>query len=153
MSVTETAPTAIHRGEDELPFVDLGDGTTLQLLQVDLANGVWVIRNHFAPGTTLPIHKHTGQVYAFTQRGSWHYLESPEALNTAGSYLYEPAGSVHTLQSIDDNTRVWFHMYGVNLNLAEDGSIESVADGAGALQAYYALCEAQGFDRPKVIVA
>jgi hypothetical protein len=44
-------------------------------------------------------------------------------------------------------------MYGVNLNLAEDGSIESVADGSSALAAYYALCEAQGFDRPNVIVA
>ena len=33
----EQAPTAIHRGESELPFVDIGDGSTLQLLQVDLA--------------------------------------------------------------------------------------------------------------------
>ena len=53
----ETAPTAIHRGEEELPFIDLGDGTLLQLLQVDLANGVWVVRNQFAPGTTVAKHK------------------------------------------------------------------------------------------------
>ena len=44
-------------------------------------------------------------------------------------------------------------MYGVNLNLDADGNIESVSDGAGSLTAYYALCEAQGFDRPNVIVA
>ena len=37
----ETTPTAILRDEAELPFVDLGDGTLLQLLQADLANGVW----------------------------------------------------------------------------------------------------------------
>src|SRR5438270_12875277 len=101
MSVVETAPTAIHRGEDELPFVDLGDGFLLQLLQVDLANGVWVIRNHFPPNLTVPTHKHTGHVYAFTQKGRWHYLESPDAVNTAGSYLYEPAGSRHTLHVPD----------------------------------------------------
>ena len=62
MTVVETAPTAIHRGEDELPFVDLGDGSLLQLLQVDLANGVWVVRNQFPPGTTIQTHKHTGHV-------------------------------------------------------------------------------------------
>ena len=81
MSLIDAAPTAVHRGEDELPFVDLGDGNHLQLLQVDLANGVWVVRNRFEPGTTLQIHKHTGHVYAFTLTGSWHYLESPEAVN------------------------------------------------------------------------
>jgi 2,4'-dihydroxyacetophenone dioxygenase len=156
MSVTETAPTAIHRGEHELPFVDLGDGTTLQLLQVDLANGVWVIRNRFAPGTTLPIHKHTGQVYAFTQRGSWHYLESPEALNTAGSYLYEPAGSVHTLhvpEANDGDTDVWFTIYGANLNLDETGNVVLVIDAHLVYETYRSLCATQhGMTDPPVVV-
>ena len=47
MTITDLPPSAIHRGEEELPFVDIGDGATLQLLQVDLANGVWIVRNHF----------------------------------------------------------------------------------------------------------
>ena len=29
MAVAETVPTALHRGEAELPFVDLGDGMWL----------------------------------------------------------------------------------------------------------------------------
>jgi hypothetical protein len=49
-----TQPTAIHRGEDELPFVTLPDGLgKLQLLQADLANGVWVVRNLFPPGAAV----------------------------------------------------------------------------------------------------
>ena len=83
----------------------------MQLLQADLANGVWIVRSLFPPGVTIQTHKHTGHVYAFTQSGQWHYLESPEALNTAGSYLFEPAGSVHTLHVPADNegdTDVWF---------------------------------------------
>ena len=156
MSVVETAPTAIHRGEDELPFVDLGDGTLLQLLQVDLANGVWVIRNHFPPGVTIPTHKHTGHVYAFTQKGRWHYLESPEAVNTAGSYLYEPAGSVHTLHVPPDNdsvTDVWFTIHGANLNLDASGNVEMVIDAHGILPLYVAFCEQQfGVSDPPVVV-
>ena len=35
MAVTDV-PVALHRGEDDLPFVDLGDGSQLQLLQCDV---------------------------------------------------------------------------------------------------------------------
>ncbi len=156
MTVIETEPPTIHRGEADLPFVDLGDGTLLQLLQVDLASGVWVIRNHFSPGTTIQRHKHTGHVYAFTQTGSWHYLESPEAVNTAGSYLYEPAGSTHTLHVPPTNTGVtdvWFTIHGANLNLRDDDSVELVIDAHAVLAFYQALCaDEHGITDPPVIV-
>ena len=156
MSIMETAPSALHRGEDALPFVDLGDEGTLQLLRVDLATGVWVIRNRFRPGTTIQTHKHTGHVDAFTQSGSWHYLESPEAVNTAGSYLYEPAGSVHTLHVPDTNegpTDVWFTIHGANLNLDADGNVEMVIDAHAILPFYLAMCEDQhGVTDPPVII-
>lgn len=156
MSVIETAPPTIHRGEGDLPFVDLGDGTQVQLLQVDLAQGIWIIRSKFAPGTRVQTHKHTGHVYAFTQSGSWHYLESPEAVNTAGSYLYEPAGSVHTLNVPETNegeTDVWFTIYGANLNLDEAGDVELVIDAHLVLAMYRLACAEQaGVDDPPVIV-
>ena len=41
---------------------------------------------------------------------------------------------------------------GVNLNLDADGNVESVSDGAGSLAAYIALCEAQGFPPPNVLI-
>ncbi|HZE17856.1 MAG TPA: hypothetical protein VE197_20355, partial [Mycobacterium sp.] len=60
MAIAEIAPSAIHRAEDELPFVTLPDSVQMQVLQVDLANGVWVIRSRFSPGYTVQTHKHTG---------------------------------------------------------------------------------------------
>ncbi len=155
--ISEDAPSALHRSPLDLPFVDIGPTGLLQLLQVDLANGVWVVRNRFpAAGTTLQTHRHTGHVHAFTQSGSWHYLESPEAQNCAGSYLFEPAGSTHTLHvpAGDEETEVCFTISGANLNLAADGTIESVLDAPGILAAYRALCEAQHgvADAPVVVV-
>jgi len=147
-------PKALHRGESELPFVALGDGTHLQLLQVDVEAGLWVIRTKFEAGVVVPTHKHTGEVFAFTLTGSWKYAEYPE-VNLPGSYLYEPAGSVHTLTVPAENdgmTDVWFAIYGANLNLDADGNVESVFDGPGTLEAYYLLAEAEGFPRPKVLV-
>lgn len=154
MSLTEI-PTALHRGEDELPFVELEPGVELQVLQVDIPNGLWVIRNRFAPGVSVQKHKHTGQVFAFTQSGSWKYLESPE-VNTAGSYLFEPAGSVHTLTVPETNTEVtdvWFAIYGANLNLAEDGSVDLVIDAQLVLDFYLMLCAQKGIENPPVIGA
>jgi hypothetical protein len=66
--------------------------------------------------------------------------------------FYEPAGSVHTLKCIEDDTRVWFQMYGVNLTLEEEDNVSSVSDGAGALALYQRLCEAIGLPRPNVLV-
>lgn len=155
MTMAPTAPQTVHRGTDELPWVDLGDGSVMQLARVDLDTGVWVVRTRFAPGAAVQTHKHTGHVDAFTLSGSWHYVESPEAVNTAGSYLFEPAGSVHTLVVPDTNTEptdVWFTIYGANLNLDADGNVESVTDGASALQGYLALAEMQGHGRPNVII-
>jgi 2,4'-dihydroxyacetophenone dioxygenase len=156
MAMTEAAPQTILRNEADLPFVDFGDGSTLQLLQVDLATGIWIVRSRFVPGTTIQTHKHTGHVYAFTQSGSWYYLETPEFVNQPGSYLYEPAGSVHTLHVPETNTEVtdvWFTIYGANLNLGQDGNVELVIDAHSIYAFYKLLCEAQhGVAEPPVVV-
>jgi len=146
-------PMALHRGEDEVPFVDIGDGSTLQLLHIDVEKGLWVIRNQFKPGMQVQRHKHTGEVFAFTTAGAWKYVEYPE-VNRAGSYLYEPAGSIHTLTVPADNsedTDVWFAITGANLNLDPDGNVESVLDASAIRDAYFALCEAQDLPRPNIL--
>ena len=151
MTAIDTAPLAIHKGADELPWVEIGDGNKLKVIMVDEGQGLWIVENIFQSGFDVLTHKHTGPVYGYTVSGAWKYKEY-DYVNRAGSFLFEPAGSVHTLTCIEDDTQVWFQMYGCNLNLDADGNIESVTDGAGTLAAYYALCEAQGLPRPNVVV-
>ena len=121
------------------------------MIQVKEGEGLGIVENIFVKGYEVQTHRHTGPVWGYTTSGGWKYKEY-DYVNRAGSFLYEPAGSIHTLQSVEDDTHVWFHMYGVNLNLDDDGNVESVSDGAGTLAAYYALCEAQGLPRPNVLV-
>jgi 2,4'-dihydroxyacetophenone dioxygenase len=151
MTITNEVPTAVHIGADELPFVDIGDGSKLKVLQVKEREALWIVENIFNNGYEVQKHRHTGPVYAYTTSGAWKYAEYPY-VNRAGSFLYEPANSVHTLQCIEDETHVWFQIYGANLNLDADGNVESVVDGALALQGYYAMCEAAGLPRPNVLV-
>jgi quercetin dioxygenase-like cupin family protein len=148
-------PAALHRAEKDLPFVVYQEGVDFQLLQVDVEAGLWVIRTRFQPGVTIQRHRHTGEVFAFTLKGSWKYFEYPE-VNTAGSYLYEPAGSIHTLHVPASNTEVtdvWFAIRGANLNLDEKGKVESVLDAGAVLEIYMGLCESGGHGRPNVIGA
>jgi quercetin dioxygenase-like cupin family protein len=147
---------AILRQPQDLPIVSLPDGTAIQLAQVDLAAGVWVVRSYFPPGTTVQKHRHTGHVYAFTLAGSWYYLETPEQVSTAGSYLYEPAGSVHTLYVPDTNqgmTDVWFAIHGANLKLDADGAVEAFSDASTVLEFYVGKCrDEHGVDPPVVVI-
>jgi len=148
---TQTLPVAVHVGRDDLPFVDIGGGNLLKVIRVDEGEGLWIVENVFQRGFLVQTHRHTGPVFGYTTSGAWKYREY-DYVNRAGSFLYEPAGSVHTLEVLEDDTRAWFHMYGANLNLDADGNIDSVTDGPSTLAAYFALCEAQGLARPNVLL-
>lgn len=146
---------AILIHDDDLPHVDLGDGSTLQLLQVDLNQNLWVVRNHFKPGFSIDTHYHTGPVFAVTQSGEWYYEEYPDKVNRAGSYLYEPAHSLHTLTVAKDATEdavVWFAIFGSNINIDDAGDVTSILDARTVLAAYRALCEGEGKSCDQVIV-
>jgi 2,4'-dihydroxyacetophenone dioxygenase len=151
MSLSLSSPQAVHLGAADLPFVEIGGGNKLKVIMVKEKEGLWIVENIFQNGYEVATHKHTGPVFAYTVSGGWKYKEY-EYVNRAGSFLYEPAGSVHTLTAVEDDTRVWFQMYGSNINLDDAGNIISVTDGAGSLAAYYTLCESQGFARPNVVV-
>ncbi len=151
MSAELTA--AIHLGDEDIPWVDLPDGSGLKLVYAKIKDGLWIVRNRFKPGFQVARHKHTGPVFGYTSTGAWKY-EEYEYVNRAGSFLYEPAGSVHTLITPPENTEdtdVWFQIYGANLNLHPDGTIESVVDAQLISDAYFALCEMQGLPRPNVV--
>jgi len=146
-----TQTEAVHIGRDELPWVDIGDGSLIRVLQVKPKEGLWIVENVFHAGYEVDTHKHTGPVWGYTRSGAWKYKEY-DYVNRAGSFLYEPAGSVHTLQCIEDNTEVWFQMYGSNINLDAAGNITSVVDGALTLEYYLGMCAEMGHPNPPVLV-
>ena len=119
---------------NEVPMLKnaLGPGVDFQPLFIDTANGVWCIRALFGPGITLPAHLHTGPVHAYTVSGSWYYAEFPEQPQTAGSYLYEPAGAeTHLFKTPESNegpTEIIFLVFGANVNVDESGAFHSIMD-------------------------
>ncbi|WP_116367633.1 2,4'-dihydroxyacetophenone dioxygenase family protein [Parahaliea mediterranea] len=131
---------------EALPGVDVWP------LFLDPENGVWVLRARFKPGTTLPKHFHTGVVHFYTLSGTWHYLEYPDQPQTAGCYLYEPGGSIHTFHCPADSegTDGFMVVEGANINF-HDGEFVNVMDAGWIEQAVLAAAKAQGLGVPRYI--
>jgi hypothetical protein len=127
--------------ENALPGVDIWP------LFLDAENGLWVLRAKFQPGTTLPKHFHTGTVHFYTTAGCWYYLEYPDQPQTAGSYLYEPGGSIHTFHCPEDSDGPadgFMVISGCNVNFDEDGNFLNIMDAGWIEQAVLAAAKGQG---------
>nr|WP_246023882.1 2,4'-dihydroxyacetophenone dioxygenase family protein [Nocardia yunnanensis] len=126
----------------------LGPGVSTKLLRLDMEAGKRVVLATFAPGVSLPIHYHTGTAEVYTLAGRWRYREYPDQPQTAGSYLYEPGGSVHTFYTPADNTEdivMLIFVAGANVNFTDDGQFHSILD-AVSIKAQADMFAAQGVE-------
>jgi quercetin dioxygenase-like cupin family protein len=119
--------------EKDIPLIKdaAGPGVHFKPLRLDVEAGEWVILGTFAPGVRLPLHYHTGAAEVYTLAGSWNYVEYPDQVQTVGSYLFEPAGSVHTLvvpESNTEDTVLFIRVEGSNVNFTDDGQFHSILD-------------------------
>ncbi|MBT2186977.1 2,4'-dihydroxyacetophenone dioxygenase family protein [Sphingobium nicotianae] len=112
----------------------------LKLLMVDVEGGRYAVRMRFQAGLQVAPHKHTGEVHAYTFSGRWTYLDYVDGPpNVAGSYLFEPPGTTHTLKVADDAgewTEVLFILYGAMLHLDDTGAVIGVTDAQSVLTEY-----------------
>lgn len=125
-------------------------GVTSIPLFLDPENGIWVVYSTFKPGTVLPTHFHTGTVHFYTTQGRWHYREYPDDVQTAGCYLYEPGGSMHTFVVPEDATEPaagFMVVHGANINFDDDGNFMNIMD-AGMIERLTTQIAAQNGLKP-----
>ncbi|MHA7858762.1 MAG: 2,4'-dihydroxyacetophenone dioxygenase family protein [Henriciella sp.] len=117
---------------------------------IDVENGLWVLYSRFEPGTILPTHYHTGTVHFYTTKGAWAYVEHPEDVQTEGSYLYEPGGSIHTFES-KDGAEGFMVVNGANINFDADGQFMNIMDAAWIEQVLIEVAKQTGQKLPRYI--
>ena len=128
-----------HLASGELPWVEILPGADAKLLRVSETSGTWVILTRFAIGSELPIHRHSGSVVAYTLEGKWGYREN-DYLSTAGSFVYEPANSAHTLFCPEDSEEpaiVLFVIEGCLMFYDKDDNFLGILDGKTTLEKCY----------------
>ena len=129
-------------------------GLDAQPLYLDPQRGVWCLRALFHPGVRLPTHYHTGSVHLWTLSGRWYYAEHPEQPQTAGCYLFEPGGSIHTFVVPEDNTEVTETLMvveGTNVNFDPEGNYHSVLDASSILLLIDHLVQERGLEPARYI--
>ena len=134
---------------DQIPLLKdaIGPGIHIKPLRLDPEAGEVVLMATMAPGCLLPIHYHTGTAEVYTLSGCWRYAEYPDQPQTAGDYLYEPGGSVHTFYCPEDNTEdtvVLLWMTGAQLGFNDDGTFYGINDAASIQYLTDTLSAAQG---------
>jgi 2,4'-dihydroxyacetophenone dioxygenase len=125
-------------------------GVHVSPMFLDPGNGVWVVYARFDAGTRLPKHYHSGVVHFYTTKGSWAYVEHPDAVQTEGSYLFEPAGSIHTFES-KEGAEGFMVVQGANINLNDDDTLMFIMDAGWIDQTLNAVAKAAGKKAPRYI--
>ena len=117
----------------------------LRPLLFDIANGGWVVILKAETKGTIQRHRHAAPVTAFTLDGAWGYREH-EWLARPGSFVYEPAGHIHTLYVDPDVGRMTaiFHTYGPVVYVDDAGNVTGYDDVFVRLDRYERHCRAAG---------
>ena len=120
---------------DERLWVPNGPGRWSRPLCLNVRQGYWVHITKVTEAGIVSRHRHPAPVHGFVLEGKWRYLERDwEA--TAGSYLYEPPGDVHTLVVDEgESMKTLFHNSGALLYCDEDGETIGSTDVFDRVQA------------------
>lgn len=81
---------------DERVWVPQATNVWFRPLMLNTTNGQWCNLLRVRKSGVLSRHRHPAPVHGYVIKGSWRYLEH-SWIATAGSYVFEPPGEVHTL--------------------------------------------------------
>ncbi|MDB5391058.1 MAG: cupin [Planctomycetaceae bacterium] len=81
---------------DERVWVPQAPDVWFRPLMLNTTNGQWCNLLRVRKSGVLSRHRHPAPVHGYVIKGSWRYLEH-SWIATAGSYVFEPPGEVHTL--------------------------------------------------------
>lgn len=142
-----------HSDLSELPWAKLARpyGTIeMQLIRCSRLRNVYASMVRWPAGTTMPRHYHTGGVHSYTFRGRWRYLEH-DWVATAGSYVYEPIGTTHTLV-VDQDVEALFIVEGGMIWYGPDGKMQRYETAGAMHELISAALAAQGLELPDIVV-
>ena len=124
---------------EDMAWIPTGDGKSFRPLRFD-PDG-WSELMRLDPGSVVGLHRHTGEVHAFTLAGARQILGTEEIL-TAGDYLHEPAGNVDSWRAVgEEPCVVHIHITGAVEYLDDTATgVIGRADSRTQHQAYLTWC-------------
>lgn len=127
----------------DTPWIPLGPGRAFKPIRFMKGDRGYVALMSVDPGTTIPPHRHTGEVHAYMLSGE-RELSTGERVGP-GDYVFEPAGNTDWWTAVGDTPAiVLIVVHGSVEYLAADGSVAQRFSGATQEAAYRAHCARLG---------
>jgi 2,4'-dihydroxyacetophenone dioxygenase len=136
---------------DTIPWVPQADGVWFRPLRLSPSLGTWSNLLRVTRQGRINLHRHLAPVEAWVIRGQWRYLEH-DWVAGPGSYVYEPAGDVHTLITQGDEEMITlFTMHGPIEYMDPDGELIYTETADTKLKRYLDFCAANNISVAPVI--
>jgi 2,4'-dihydroxyacetophenone dioxygenase len=130
---------------DAVPWVPQGSaGVWFKPLRISLDTGTWTNVLRVSENGVVNTHRHLAEVEGYVLSGAWHY-EEHDWQATPGSFVYEPAGDVHTLVADlapGEEMMTLFTIHGPIEYLDADGNLRYVETAQTKLERYLDYCAA-----------
>ena len=135
----------------DIPWVPQADGVWFRPLRISLGPGTWTNLLRVAGQGAVSLHRHAGPVEAWVVGGQWRYLQHDWAAR-AGSYVYEPAGDVHTLVTLGDEEMITlFSVHGPIEYLGPGGEVAYRETAETKLRRYADFCASRDIQVAPII--
>lgn len=102
-------------------------GVWMRPLLFDTVRGAWTNIVRLRTEGVISRHAHPAPVHGYVIAGEWHYAER-DWRATAGRYVFEPPGDVHTLIANPGESLTLFWITGALIELGDDGRAIGHAD-------------------------
>jgi 2,4'-dihydroxyacetophenone dioxygenase len=151
------APDALHAylpariaGAAASPWVPSNTpGKSARLLRFLPHDEGFVELLRMAPGVTMPLHRHSGEIHAFNLSGS-RQLCTGEVIGP-GDYVYEPAGNVDWWRVVGQETMTALVVVRGQVDfLAADGTVRYTADARTQREELRRFCADHGLTMPDI---
>ena len=125
-----------------MSWIPTGPGKSFRPLRF-AADG-WSELMRLEPGSTVAVHRHTGEVHAFNLAGTREIFGTGERVGP-GSYVYEPAGMIDAWGAVGDGPCVvHITVAGVIECLGAGGRVTGTVSAAARREVYLAWCREHG---------
>ena len=102
-------------------------GVWMRPLLFDTVQGAWVNVTRLRTQGLISRHAHPCPVHGYVISGRWSYAER-DLVASAGSYVFEPPGDVHTLMAEGEESLTIFWIGGTLIELDSQGAPTGYAD-------------------------
>ncbi|EED34960.1 conserved hypothetical protein [Luminiphilus syltensis NOR5-1B] len=110
---------------DDKEWCDLGGGTQFKLLRCNMQSGEWTLYVRMEAGAAFAPHRHLSNSEYYVTKGELLYDVGSAP---AGTYGYEPIGSIHTQARCEIDTEMIFMGRGAVAFTGDEGEIRFILD-------------------------